>query len=157
MRILVDLTHPAHFHLFSHAIAAWRSRGHEVMITARDKEMTLALLDHAGWDYQSFGRPGEGLVALGKEMAYRQARLFRILRKHRPHVVTAMSGAFVAPPAKLLGIPCVAWTDTEHASLQNRIGFPASAAVVTPACYHGPVPANKHLTYRGYHELAYLR
>jgi uncharacterized protein len=99
---------------------------------------------------------GNGLVALGREMAYRQPRLFRILRRYRPDVVTAMSGAFVAPPARLLGIPCVAWTDTEHASLQNRIGFPASAAVVTPACYHGPVPANKHLTYRGYHELAYL-
>jgi uncharacterized protein len=75
MRILVDLTHPAHFHLFSHAIEAWRSHGHEVRITARDKEMTHALLEHAGWDYQSFGRPGNGLVALGREMAYRQTRL----------------------------------------------------------------------------------
>ena len=118
--------------------------------------MTHALLEHAGWDYQSFGRPGNTLAALGKEMLYRQSKLLRILRRERPDVVTAMSGAFVAPPARLLGIPCVAWTDTEHATLQNRIGFPPSAAVVTPACYTGRVPRRKHLTYRGYHELAYL-
>ena len=156
MRILVDMTHPADFHLFRPAIEAWRERGHEVTLAARDKDLTRELIAARGWVAVPIGTQGRGTVGLAVEMLDRQRRLWGLIRRTRPDVVTSMSGAYVGPPARLRGVPCVAWTDTEHAALQNRIGFAVSQAVVTPACYTGPVPSAKHLTYRGYHELAYL-
>lgn len=156
MRILVDMTHPADFHMFRPAIEAWGERGHETIIAARDKDITRDLIAARGWDALPIGTQGRGTVGLAREMLDRQRKLWRVIRRTRPDVVTSMSGAYVGPPAWLRGVPCVAWTDTEHAALQNRIGFAVSRAVVTPACYTGHVPPAKHLTYRGYHELAYL-
>ena len=46
--------------------------------------------------------------------------------------------------------------DTENATLSNRISYPVATKVITPDCYKGWVPSRKHVTYAGYHELAYL-
>ncbi len=43
MRILIEITHPAHVHFFRNAIDIWKSQGHEVAVTARDKEIVLEL------------------------------------------------------------------------------------------------------------------
>ncbi|MBT4513007.1 MAG: DUF354 domain-containing protein [Chloroflexi bacterium] len=51
MRLLVDIGHPAHVHFFKNAIWALQSRGHNVLITARKKEIALDLLDAYGFDY----------------------------------------------------------------------------------------------------------
>ena len=42
MKILIDIGHPAHVHLFKNLIGNLRKDGHEVIITARDKEIALA-------------------------------------------------------------------------------------------------------------------
>ena len=51
MRILIDMGHPAHVHFFKNAIRSLEERGHSVKITARDKDVTLALLEAYGFDY----------------------------------------------------------------------------------------------------------
>jgi predicted glycosyltransferase len=45
MKILFEVTHPAHVHFFKHTIWNLKDRGHDVFVEARDKEMTLDLLD----------------------------------------------------------------------------------------------------------------
>jgi predicted glycosyltransferase len=49
----------------------------------------------------------------------------------------------------------VVFYDTENATSTNRWVYPLAAAVCTPDCYSAPVRGN-HITYPGYHELAYL-
>ena len=44
-RVLVDITHPAHVHFFRNAIDLWKDQGWQVLITARDKDICLQLLD----------------------------------------------------------------------------------------------------------------
>ena len=44
MTILVDIVHPADVHFFKHAIREWKRKGHQVVVTARDKDMTIKLL-----------------------------------------------------------------------------------------------------------------
>jgi hypothetical protein len=39
MKILIDIGHPAHVHFFKNAIRELEGRGHEVKVTARDKEV----------------------------------------------------------------------------------------------------------------------
>ena len=48
MRVLVDVSHPALAHVFGHVIPALRARGHETLVVARDKDVTLSLLDSYG-------------------------------------------------------------------------------------------------------------
>jgi len=69
--------------------------------------------------------------------------------------MTAIAGTFIAPVGRLTGTPVITFYDTEHASVSNAIAYPLSHQLVLPSCYGKPVKRH-HLTYNGYHELAYL-
>jgi hypothetical protein len=56
MRILIDIGHPAHVHLFRHFAHEMQLRGHEILFTCRDKEFEIALLEEFGFSYKSFGK-----------------------------------------------------------------------------------------------------
>jgi predicted glycosyltransferase len=47
MKILVDIIHPAHVHFFRNAIALWKKK-YEVLVTSREKDITLELLGRFG-------------------------------------------------------------------------------------------------------------
>ena len=155
MRILVDILHPAHVHFFKHAIRGWRARSHEVCITLRDKDIARALLDRLGFAYENLGRPGRGLTGMAAELLRRDLRLWRIVRRFRPDVLTGIGGISIAQVGWLCRVPSVVFTDTENATLSNHLTFPLASVVCTPQCYECPVRSRRHVTYRGYHELAY--
>ena len=46
MKILIDIGHPGHVHFFKHAVWELQKRGHEVFFSAREKDVTLLLLEH---------------------------------------------------------------------------------------------------------------
>jgi len=51
MKILIDLNHPAHIHIFKNIIKQCRQRGHDVLVTASSKDILLNLLDDYAVDY----------------------------------------------------------------------------------------------------------
>jgi len=44
MKILIDINHPAHVHLFKHFVWEMQKKGHEFLFTTRRKEFTIELL-----------------------------------------------------------------------------------------------------------------
>jgi predicted glycosyltransferase len=154
MRFLIDIHHPKHVHFFRPFIRRWRERGDEVRIVTRDKDITHALLDLYGLDYVCLSRQQKGWRS-GIELLRRWLGMASRLRSLRPDVVLSVAGISTAPPARILGIPNIAFTDTETAELSNRIAFPFADRIVTPEWYvgrHGP----RHHVYRGFHEWSYL-
>ena len=72
MRVLFDMGHPAHVHLFKNTIFKLKKDGHDVKITARKKEVTHALLTAYGLDYEDRGKIYTGMFKkafLGKNLA----------------------------------------------------------------------------------------
>jgi hypothetical protein len=155
MRILVDLTHPAHVHFFRHPIALWQERGHDVVLTSRRKDITAELLASLGLEHDDLGPARTGLAGLAVELPLRTARLCRRVWRLKPDVMTAIGGVWIAQAGWLCRVPSVVFYDTENARLSNLLTYPICTAVVTPRCYEGKVPRKKHRTYAGYHELAY--
>lgn len=155
MRILLDLLHPAHVHVFRNLRDEMIERGHEVVVTARDKDLTLALLDRYGIEAEVLSTQGRGRLGLARELVARSALLRRVARRERPDVLAGIMGPSIAPVGRLLRIPSVVFYDTEFATATNRWVYPMATAVVTPDCYQGRV-RGRHVTYPGYHELAYL-
>ena len=155
MRILVDITHPAHVHFFRNALGIWSRKGHQVLVASRAKDITDELLDAFGIAHENLGTARSGLLGLGIELVSRTARLRRLVGSFRPHVMTAIGGVFIAQAGWLTRTPSVVFYDTENATLSNLLTYPFCSAVITPACYEGWVPERKHLRYAGYHELAY--
>ena len=154
MRILVDITHPAHAHFFHHAIQNWLAAGHEVRITSRKKEITGQLLDEFGFGHLEIGQARRGIVGLGMDLAERAWGLSKVVRVFRPDVATAIAGTFVVYGCLPYRVPTVVWYDTEQARASNAITYPLATAVVTPQTYRGSIGA-KHVRYAGFHELAY--
>jgi len=154
MRYVVTIQHPGHVHFFRHAIRELEAAGHEVHVFCRDLEVVSELLEHHGIEYEALAGGRGGLASLAMTQLTYEARLLRRARAIDPDVMTAIGGTAVAHVAKLVDARSIVFTDTEHAP-GNRITFPFADEVWTPDCYHGDVPG-EHVTYPGYHELAYL-
>ena len=155
MRILVEILHPAHVHFFRHAVSSWRERGDQVLVLSRDKEIANHLLDAYDIPYVSISKQGRGGLGMIREMLVRDWRMFRHARRFRPDVLVGIMGVTIAQVGWLIRRPAIVFYDTEHATLTNRFVYPLAHSVCTPECYTGPVNGN-HVTYPGYHELAYL-
>jgi len=155
VRILVDVAHPAHVHFFKHALRIWAERGHEIVVVARDKDVTLELLERLSIPYRLLSTAAHGAGGLAVELVVHQARLLAYAARSRPDVMLNIGGVTIVHAAALLRVPAIVLTDTEHARLSNRITFPFATRIFTPECFQrdlGP----RHIRYAGYHELAYL-
>jgi len=155
MRVLVDIWHPAHVHFFKNVIWGLEREGHEVLITARDKEVTLQLLDSYGFEYKKLSRPSIDILGLSFELLRRDYMLYKLAKNFDPNILVGIGGVSIAHVGKLLKKPSLVFTDTEHATLSNMITFPFADVIYTPACFKKDL-GKKQVRYNGYHELAYL-
>jgi predicted glycosyltransferase len=155
MRILIDMGHPGHVHFFKNFIWEMEKKGHTVLITARNKEITLDLLLKYHFDFIPVGRQKSGKFNLIKEWVLRDLQILKIAREFHPDFLMGIGNPSVAHVAKLLSKKSLVFTDTEHAKFANGVTFPFADVICTPSCFNydaGP----KQVRYNGYHELAYL-
>jgi predicted glycosyltransferase len=155
MDVVISIQHPAHVHFYRYVVRELQSRGHGVHVFARDEPMIRTLLDAYDVDYEALPGPGSppGPRAVG-QLTY-EWRLLRHAASIRPDVMTAIGGVSVAHVSTLLGAGCVVFTDTEHATLTNKLAFPLADTVCTPTYYRDDV-GDKQRRYEGCHELMYL-
>ncbi|UCH95897.1 MAG: DUF354 domain-containing protein [Candidatus Aminicenantes bacterium] len=155
MKFLFDLQHPAHLHFFRPLLARLEAEGHQVRITARNKDILVKLAAHYGMPISVFGTAKKGIFNLGKEWIYRQWRLNKIIREFKPDVMMAVAGTFISLLGKLRHIPTYIFYDTEHATISNLLAYPFATCIYVPQCYRKKIRWN-HVRYNGYHEIAYL-
>jgi uncharacterized protein len=153
MRVLVDILHPAHVHFFRNFVREMEGRGHAVRITARAKDRSTELLDRFALPYVHLSTAGSRPTPVDLVKHTRGVR--HEVREFRPDVLTGIMGPAIALAGKLTRTPSVVFYDTEFAVQTNRFVYPLAHSVCTPDCYQGRV-RGRHVTYAGYHELAYL-
>lgn len=155
MRVAIDILHPAHVHFFRHFREEMLARGHEVLVTSRDKDCTLELLDAFGIPHVRLSTQRAGLGSLAAELAVRTARFVREARRFQPDVMMGIMAPVIALASKPLRTPAVAFYDNESAKSVNRMVYRLADQYCTPEAYTEDAGPN-HRRYRGYHELAYL-
>ena len=156
MRVLFDVCHPAHVHLFKHAIAELQATGHEVLVTSRDKEVTLQLLDAYGIEHEPLSAMGEGGLALAVEWVKREFRLLRRARRFDPDVIVSHIDIAAAHASAVLGCPNLVFNDNEEAArMAGPLVHPFTTEVATPASFSENLGDVQNV-YDGFHELAYL-
>jgi len=155
MKILIDVTHPAHVHFFKGAAKIWQMHGNQVKFVAREKEMTTQLLEEYEIPFQTLSKIRKGLAGLFLELIEHQGKLFKVIRDFHPDVMLNIGGTFIVHVGKLLGVKTSVFTDTEHAKLSNGITFPFATHICTPGSYIDDL-GSKHHRYKGYQELSYL-
>ena len=158
MRLLFDLGHPAHVHLFRNIIKQVRKTGGDVCVTSRHKDVAVDLC-------RAYNIPQ---IVLSKartnsffssiwEMAYLTLRLWNLSYRFRPDALLGTS-ASIGVIGRLIGRPSFFFgeDDSDVIPLFARMVYPTCSYIVTPNCLRHENYGIKHVTYPGYHELAYL-
>ena len=155
MTVVVTIQHPAHVHFFRNAIAELESRGHEVHVFARQKDIAIDLLEAYDIDYTVLAGRIESMRDLPVVQGKYELNLLRKAARLDPDLMMAIGEPGVAHVGTVLSCPSLLFADTETSKLQKRISVPFADRICTPDCYtldHG----HKQVRYPGYHELAYL-
>ncbi len=156
MRIIFDLGHPAHFHLFKNVITELQKTGNEVHIIARQKDCLTSLLDRGGFKYKVIARKKSGLYASGIQNI-RTFRAIYEIAKQKP--TDFIVGTSLAAPyaARLVGAKSIIFSadDSKVVPLFAKLAYPFAHYIVTPESLADNY-GKKHIKHPSLHELAYL-
>jgi uncharacterized protein len=156
MKVLVDINHPSQVHLFKYAIAELRKRGHNVIVTASQKDVSYKLLDAYGIDYIKMGTYGNTFAKKLINLFVLDFRMVNVVFKHQPDVLTGLGSFRIAHSGFLFRKKTLILEDTEHSTGQIALYKPFATKIMTPSCFISDL-GKKQIRYEGCHELAYLR
>jgi uncharacterized protein len=155
MRIFIDIGHPAHVHYFRNLIKLMQNKRHEFFVSARDKEVSIALLDNYNIPCLNRGKGSSGLTGKAMYLLKADRLLYSIAKKFEPDLFLSFASPYTAHAAKLFGKPHIAFTDTENAAAGIISFAPFTECIITPHSFQknfGP----KHIRFKGFMELSYL-
>jgi predicted glycosyltransferase len=156
LKLLVDIVHPADVLFFKRPLETWLQRGDDIRMLSRRKDVTCDLLDEFGFLHEPVSSAGRGIFGLARELVLRDNAVVKAARSFRPEAMIGFGGVSISHAGKLLGIPAIAFYDTEYASLQNRITWPFISRLYVPESYSGPTPRGRTHRIPGTKELSYL-
>lgn len=154
MKVLFQLGHPAHYHLFKNTIADLQHDGHQTFVLIRKKDILEDLLRQADMPYVNILPSGKkGIFTL-------ILRLWRVLWFTLRHGVDVLVGSTpeVAQVAWLLRRRSVIMAEDDAAIVPQFIKAvrPFCDRYLSPtSCNNGPLEV-KTTHYEGFHKLAYL-
>ena len=156
MKILIDIGHPGHVHLFKNLINKMTKDGHEFYITARDKEVAISLLNNYNFKYYNRGKGYNGFLGKAFGMLIIDFKIWIQALKFKPDIlIGGVGNLYIAQVAKLLRKPSIIFDDTEHAILELAFVKKLATCIITPDVFQTDL-GKKQIKYAGYHELAYL-
>ena len=155
MNVLFDIVHPAQVHFFKNAIRQLKSRGDQVMVTAREKDITIELLRALGIEHVCLSKKGANMAAMGVELIGRTWKLLKIIKQFKPDVMVARVGHSVGISGKLTGIPTIVYDDMEHAKLQATIGMTFATYICTGLGYYRDF-GSRQVRFQGPPVLSYM-
>ena len=159
MKILIDMGHPAHVHLFKHFIWEMEKQGHVFRITARDKDVTKQLLDAYKIPYELVGKHSGGIIRLFIEWIGRGTSILKIAYVFQPDILMGGVNPAIVHAAKILGKKSIIFTDSEPESLKypiaDLITLPFTDIILTLDSVRHSY-GKKERRVNSYKELAYL-
>lgn len=154
MRILIDIGHPGHVHLFKHLAHRIVAEGGEVLFTARDKECELELLEAENFPYRTFGKHYNSLWGKLWGLVKFDLEMLATAWRFKPDLLLSHGSIYAAHTAFVLGVKHLSLEDSGNME-QIVLYRPFTETILTPDVLVeklGP----KQIRYNGYHEIAYL-
>lgn len=154
MRVLIDIGHPAHVHLFKHFAWEMQKKGHNILFTCRDKEFEIHLLTKYGFEFINFGKKFKSTIGKLFGMFIFDFKELLVAIKFKPDIFISHGSIYASHTSWLMRKLHISMEDTFNFE-QIRLYLPFSKHVLT-ADYEHPLKTEKLIKYAGYHELAYL-
>jgi uncharacterized protein len=156
MKILFNIGHPAHVHMFKNLILKLEKNGHLCRIATVDKEVTINLLKDFSLNYDLLAITGNSLFSKAISQIKTEYAFYKIAKSFNPDILISGPGGLSASHVgKLINKPSIIFDDTEHSKIEHFLMDPFATVICTPSCYKSNLNKNQ-IRYEGYHELAYL-
>lgn len=157
MRVLFDLGHPAHYHLYKNAIKYLKTRNDDILIVVRNRENIVAnLLREDGEDFVILSENAKGLARKALYLLRNDIKLLKIASKFKPDLFVSMSSPYSSHVAFLLRKPHLAFADTEISTLILFLLMPFPKPMITSTSFSSELNISEHIKIDSYKELAYL-
>jgi uncharacterized protein len=151
MRIVIDINHPAQVHFFKHFIWEMEKRGHKIIVTASNKDLTKFLINK--YDINSIFLNGYGDSIIKKiiNVPIIDIQMYKALKRYKPDLFIGFGSIRVAHVATLFKKPCINFDDDEYS-------YPFYCAWVDTICgFSGfKITGTKIIKILGFKEMAYL-
>ena len=157
MRILIDLGHPAHFHLFKNVALELEKRGHQIFWATRNKDVVVRLLELHRSRYTILTTPRTGLLGFMGELAKHDYELYKMSKELDLDLMIGTS-IFAAQVSKVTRAKSIILNEDDVAvgKVFAWLTYPFADTIVTPDVLRKNNLGKKHVKYSSYHELAYL-
>lgn len=159
MNILIQLSHPAHFHLYKNVAHNLMKDGHKVFILIKTKDILEDLLKQSGLPYYNILKEAHRKSKLGMlwDMLVRDWRLLRFVKKHEIDLLTGST----------VEVAQVGWLtrkyrvntgedDMNVVPLFPKMAGPFMGTILSPRVCNNYSLEPYSVKYESYHELAYL-
>ncbi len=154
MRIIVDIGHPAQVHFHRNVIKILEQKGHEILVSARNKDVLIYLLKKYDINFIKISEQKPNFFGLFKELMQRCYSLYRIVKKFKPDLMYG-AGETVAIVGKLAKKPTIIFNDSEPVFVNKFLTYPWTNTICTPTAFTREL-GKKQVKYDGYKELVYL-
>ena len=155
-RILIDINHPAHVHLFKHLIRELESSGNEVMVTAKNVKSITSLLRNYSIPYQTVGNKKDGLLWKYITEFFHVLQVLKIVLIKR--IDYGIGVSMVLPVVSKLTRMKSFSLDDDDLVITPVFGKFVSLAdvIITPASLAYEDRGPNRICHNSFHELAYL-
>lgn len=159
MNVLIQLSHPAHFHLYKNVAKNLMDDGHKVFILIKTKDILEDLLKQSGLPYYNILQEAHRKSKFGMlwDMLVRDWRIWRFVRKNHIDLLTGST----------VEVAQVGWLtrkyrvntgedDMNVVPLFPKMAGPFMGTILSPRVCNNYSLEPYSVKYESYHELAYL-
>lgn len=159
MKVLIQLSHPAHFHLYKNVINNLMKDGHSVFILIKTKDILEDLLKNAGLPYFNILLSAHRSSKFGilYDMLVRDFKILNFCIKNKIDLLTG-STPEVAHVSSLLNIGSVNIGEDDMSVVPafSKIAGPFIKTILSPVSCDNGKWEKKTIHYEGFQKLAYL-
>ena len=158
-KILIHLSHPAHYFLFKEIAAILSVKSYSIYYTIKQKDVLSNLLENNNIRYfqiKSFSNNSTSVTQLFN-IIHRSRQLYRIAKIIRPKIILSSSPE-ASIIGRILGIPSLLFAEDDYKEVKKWYWLSGifSSKLVIPSMCDANMWKFKTIYYNGYHELSYL-
>ena len=155
MKYIFELNHPKHYYQFKYVMQILKSRGHEISVLARDKDVLLNVLQEEHVGYTVFGKHRKTMLSKVLGTFGLMFKYIAIVKEQRPDVFVSKASWYGSAMAKIFHKKSVIFPDSEVVKVTNRYVVPMCTKVITPDSFRLDY-GSKHYRIKGIFEDCYL-
>lgn len=151
MNILINISHPAHVHVFKNFICKMKERGHNISIIAIDKDVAIDLLKIYGFDYSCIGSRKTSMIKSLLDIPLMDIKIYKIIKNFKPDIFVGFGSVYPTQIIKLFNKPSIIFDDDEYS---YRYYYLFASTICGFSGFK--IKGDKIIKINSYKELAYL-